>query len=362
MNTTTEVKTPGFDAALDFFRDPLPGSDSPIIRFVDWILRGTSQVVFQSNWLTGLLILIAIGVNSPIYMTMAIIGCAVSTLTAVVLKMDRGLIDVGLLGFNGVLVAIGLNAYMAEDFVAGAWPSPELWLYIIISAAFSTVIFSALGSLLGSRAVPALTAPFVFAAWIFIFAVPHFTGIEAGPLLAPGIPEMAADAGSYTGTVWFEGIFKGIGEIFFQDNWITGLIMAIAILLNTRIGGIMAILGSTIGVAVSILFGASAGDVGLGLYGFNAALTAIALGGFFFAFNGAGILYALFGTVTTVVAWSTIAIALAPIGMPTFTFPFVLITWFFILAKPGFAALKPIAPPDATYPEDNLRRVKAGQL
>lgn len=347
---------------LDFFRDPFPGSSSPIVRFIDWILRGVSQVVFQSNWLTGIGILIGIGVNSPIYMTAAIIGCAVSTLTAVILRMNRGLIDAGLLGFNGVLVAIGLTAFMSPDFTTGAWPTPELWLYIVLSAAFSTVIFSALGSLLGSREVPALTAPFVFAAWIFIFAVPHFTGIEAGPLLVPGLPETVTATGTYTVEMWFLGIFEGIGQIFFQDNWLSGLIIVIAILLNTRIGAVMGIVGSAIGVAVAIIFGAYSGTIGLGLYGFNAALTAIALGGFFFAFNRAGVLYALFGTVITVVAWSAFAVFLSPIGMPTFTFPFVIITWFFIIAKPGFAALHPIAPANATYPEDNLRRVKAGQL
>ena len=53
---------------LDILRDPLPGAETNVaIRAVDWILRGISQVVFQSNWLTGIVILAGITYNSPVY-------------------------------------------------------------------------------------------------------------------------------------------------------------------------------------------------------------------------------------------------------------------------------------------------------
>ncbi|MFV0523145.1 MAG: urea transporter [Acidimicrobiales bacterium] len=357
------TQTPTIDSRLDVFRDPLPGAaTSPYLRFVDRMLRGVSQVVFQSNWLTGLLILAAIGFNSPPYLVAALVGTAVSTLTAVALSVDRGLIDAGLLGFNGCLAGIGLNFYLSQDITAGDWPGTRAYLFIILAAAFTTVIFGALGSLLGCRSVPALTAPFVFGSWLFLFGVFQFADLHPGSPLVPVIPADLTTSGGYTaGTVW-NATFKGIGEIFFQDNAVSGVIMAVAVLVNTRIGALMMVAGPVVAALVAMGFGADAGAVDAGLYGFNASLTAIALGGFFYVSNPAGMLYTLFGVLVTTFVWPAFAVALAPVGMPTFTFPFVLTTWFFLLAKPAFGALRPVAPADATYPEDNLRRYRRGEL
>lgn len=351
------------DRTLDMFRDPIPGAEgNPAIRAVDRILRGVGQVVFQSNWLSGLLILIAIGVNSWPYLIAAVLGTAVSTLTAVVFGVDRGLIDAGLLGFNGCLAGIALTFYMSVDVTNGNWPDAQLYLYICLAAAFSTVIFAALGSLLGERAVPALTAPFVFASWLMLFGVYAFTGFEPGSLLVPNTPEALTETAGYTFETFLNGTFKGIGEIFFQDNAITGAIMALGVFVNTRIGGIMCVAGPAVAALLAMAAGADEGAINAGLFGFNAALTAIALGGFFFVFDAMGAVYTLFGVAVTTFVWPAIGALLAPIGMPTFTFPFVLTTWLFLLAKPGLGAVRAVAPADATYPEDHLRRMESAEL
>ena len=50
--------------------------------FIDAVLRGLGQVVFQNNSLTGLLVLLAISVNSFVYAGAALFGAVVSTYTA----------------------------------------------------------------------------------------------------------------------------------------------------------------------------------------------------------------------------------------------------------------------------------------
>lgn len=348
------------DGILEVFRDPIPGSErNPAIRAVDWVLRGVGQVVFQGNWLSGLVILVAIAVNSWVYLVAALLGTIVSTFTAVLLRMDRSLVNAGLLGFNGCLAGIGLNFYMSNNVTNGDWPNLQLYLYMVLAAAFSTVVMGALGSLLGSRGTPVLTAPFVFATWLLMFAVYSFAGFEPGALLVPGVPAPLGETTAYTAETVFNGTFKGIGEIFFQDNAITGIIIGLGILINTRVGGLMCVGGSLLAALLAMAAGAAEATINAGLFGFNAALTAIALGGFFFVLNRSGILYALFGVVVTVFLWPSIGLVLTPIGMPTLTFPFVLVTWLFILAKPAFPAVTPVAPADATHPEDNYRRWKA---
>ncbi|MGH3981090.1 MAG: urea transporter [Pseudonocardiaceae bacterium] len=54
--------------------------------------------------------------------------------------------------------------------------------------------------------------------------------------------------------------------------------------------------------------------------------------------------------------WAAVAVALSPVGMPTFTSAFVIVTWLMIMAKGGVGALTAVPPDEATTPEDNLRR------
>jgi urea transporter len=330
------------------------------MELADWTLRGISQVVFQNNLLTGLVILGGIFYNSGTYGVSAILGTVTATVTALLLVANRDLIKAGLYGLNGALLGIGLNAYMSPNFTAGRYPDWRLYVYVVLGAAFTTVIFAALFATFGPAKVPALTAPFVLAAWLFIFAVLRFSHFHPGPLLAANLPKpLTGPTGAYTWTTWYKGVGKGIGEIFFQDSWITGYAILFGIFLNTRIGAFMALLASVLAVATGIVLGAPESTIQLGLYGFNAVLTAIALGGFFFVLNLRGFLYAVFGIMVTIWVWAAVNVGLSPMGMPTFTSPFVIVTLLMIFAKGAFAGLVPVAPADATTPEENHQRWRA---
>lgn len=109
---------------------------------------------------------------------------------------------------------------------------------------------------------------------------------------------------------------------------------------------------------VAAIFGGPEGAIRDGLFGYNAALTAIALGGFFLVLSVRGFCYALFGIVVTTWAWASIAIFLKPIGMPVLTSAFVIVTWAMLIGQYGFKALIPVPPSEATTPEDALRRAR----
>lgn len=328
----------------------------PVTGPADCLLRGIGQVVFQNNPLSGLIILLALFYNSMVYGLICVLGVAASTLMAVALKADRSLIRNGLFGFNGALVALALVAFTSADFRTGAIPSGLMTVYIIFAAATTTVVFQALATLLAPHKVAALTAPFVLTGWLFLFAVLKFEGLDAGPLTKPISPEQFDVAAAYVLPTWYMGIGNAIGQIFFQDNWISGYLIIIGIAVNSRISAIMALVGAAVAALVAAIFGGPEGAIRDGLFGYNAALTAIALGGFFLVLTWRSFLYTLFGVVVTTWLWASIAIFLKPIGMPVLTSAFVLVTWLMLLGQYGFGALVPVAPADATTPEDNRRR------
>ena len=336
--------------------------DDPQLGFFDWVLRGIGQVVFQNNPLSGAVILAGIFYNSWIYGIACLFGTMISTATALLLRADKGLIKDGLFGFNGALMAIALVAYTSSDFTTGDVPNLHLWIYIVLCAAFTTVIMPAFGALLGPHKVPGLTMPFVLATWFFLGALLQFSTIDVSNALKPTSPsDFTGPKPAYTWVTWFHGITMGIAEIFFQDNWVTGVVILIGIAINTRIGAAMALMGSTLAVAGAIFYGAHDEAIRDGLFGYNAALTAMALGGMFYVLNLPAFIYTVIGVFVTARVWASLGVFLEPSGMPVLTSAFVFVTWLMLLAKIGFGSLIPVAPADATTPEENLARYQARQ-
>jgi urea transporter len=336
--------------------------DHPTLGFVDWVLRGIGQVVFQNNPISGAVILGGIFYNSWIYGTVCLAGTIISTLTALLLRADKGMIKDGLFGFNGALIAIALVAYTSPNFTTGNIPNLHLCLYIVLCAVFTTVILPAFGAILGPHKVPGLTMPFVLATWFVLGALLQFSTIDVSNALKPTSPsDFTGPTPAYSSVTWFHGITMGIAEIFFQDNWVTGVIILIGIAINSRIAALMALMGSTVAVGAAVLYGAHDEAIRDGLFGYNAALTAMALGGFFLVLNVPGFIYTVIGVLVTVRVWASLGIFLEPSGMPVLTSAFVFVTWLMLLAKNGFPSLIPVAPADATTPEDNLCRYLASQ-
>jgi len=52
------------------------------------------------------------------------------------------------------------------------------------------------------------------------------------PLLA-GLPTAVAAVDSVTGATYCVGFFTGVGQVFFQNNVVTGIICLVAILVNS---------------------------------------------------------------------------------------------------------------------------------
>ncbi|HEU4685613.1 MAG TPA: urea transporter [Nitrospira sp.] len=334
----------------------------PTWGFPDWILRGLGQVVFQNNPLSGAIILAGIAYNSWIYATVCLFGAAIGTLTALLFKADRALIKDGLFGFNGALVAIALVAFTSTNFTTGTMPTWHLWLYIVTASAFSSILVLTFGTLLGPHKVPGLTMPFVLTTWLVLGAMLQFSTINVSLALKPTSPiDFTGPTPEYNWGTWWHGTTEGIAEIFFQDNWVTGLIIVLGIAVNTRIGAFMAVFGSALAVLVAVTYGAHDAAIRDGLFGYNAALTAMALGGVFYVLTPMTFVYAIIGVLVTARAWASLGVFLEPSGMPVLTAAFVFVTSPMLLAKNGLAALVAVPPAEALTPEENLARYAANQ-
>ena len=136
---------------------------------------------------------------------------------------------------------------------------------------------------------------------------------------------------------------RGIGQVMFQDNPLSGALFLAAIVWGSIAAGMpqVAICGALAVVVATLtaqVLRVDESTLRAGLYGFNGVLVGLALATFI-APGPLLWLYVVLGAAVSVVTMSATANALKALGMPTLTFPFVLVTWLLLLATYGFAGL-----------------------
>ncbi len=129
-------------------------------------------------------------------------------------------------------------------------------------------------------------------------------------------------------------LLKGVGQIMLQNNTWTGLFFLAGIFYGSYVMGLAAILSVVIGTYTAKLLKYDEEEINTGIYGFSAALVGVALTCLF---------------EPTVIIWLFIIMgsALAAIiqhffsmkKIPAFTFPFILVTWVFLLVFHQFPSL-----------------------
>lgn len=300
------------------------------LRFVDIILRGIGQVMFQDNPVSGLFFFIAIGWGSytadvPQVAIGGLLGIVVATITAWWLRVDRAVLGAGLYGFNAYLVGIALPTFLTV--------SPLLWVYIVLGAMVSVVATLAATNLMKTWGVSALTAPFILVTWLLLLSTYAFSGLLGEALPASGlITPIPAEAVSPLAIVDFiEGMLISISQVFVKGDGPAALLILIGLAAGSMAAAGFALAAALISVIVAHLLGAESQIVTAGLVGFNPILTAIALGTVFYRPGPRVTIYALLATVLTVIVQGAMVAVLTPFGIPTLTAAFVLVTWLFLL-------------------------------
>jgi urea transporter len=144
---------------------------------------------------------------------------------------------------------------------------------------------------------------------------------------------------------------RGVGQVMFQDNPLSGALFVAAIAWGSFAAGVPQVLfGGLIAVVAATLTAqwlrVDKAALHAGLYGFNGVLVGLALA----TFLAPGPMlwaYVVLGAAVSVVAMEATANVAKTWGMPALTFPFVLVTWLLLLATYGFAGLAGTALPSA---------------
>ena len=297
-------------------------ASSGIVRFLDINLRSIGQVMFQNNPLTGPLFLAAIAWGSyaagvPRVAIAGVLAVVVANLTAQWLNADRESLHAGLYGYNGVLVGLALATFLS--------PNALMWIYVVLGAAVSVI------TMLGTaNVVKPWGGPPHFSlrddTWLLLLATYGFSGLTGAALpTSDVVTAFHPYEGSPLNLIdLLQGVFQSISQVFLKANGVVGLMFLVGLAVNSWAAAAFALAGA-IWPSDGPSFRCRKRTDLRWSSGFSPVLTAIALGAVFYR-RFAGRVYAMLGTLFTVIVQAALNVALTPFAIPALTAPFVLVT------------------------------------
>ena len=295
-----------------------------LTRFLTVSLKGISQVLLIENAVSGLLILLAITTSSYLLGIMTLLSAFIGNIVGILGGADEESLNQGLFGYNSVLTGIVLTLFLT---------GPYHWIIALIGAAIAAIFTAAMMHVSKELGIPVLTFPFIILSWLMLLASYRLKVFHLTPDLAPqNLLNWEVDM---TGKVdWLEGTFNGIGQIFFLHNTLSGVLLFIAVFWAGWRFGLYVIIGNSVALLTSYLLGGEPNLIFMGLYGYNAILTILAVSIVFDTkSNRFGLFLGIIGACLTVLLTASIATFLLPFGLPALTMPFVLSTWLLLGAR-----------------------------
>ncbi len=296
------------------------------------IINSYGQIFFSTKYWFSFLLLV-VSFFDPLAGLAGLLSVATANGIALLFSYNRLSILSGLYGFNALLVGLGLGIYF--NF------SIALFFIIVISAILTLFLSIMMEGILYKYALPFLSIPFLLVIWTLNLAVSDFTALglsERGMytlnmLYANGGADLV-NAYQWWGDLVNNNIFTtyfiSLGAIFFQYNVLAGMVIALGLLIFSRIAFSLSLIGYFSAYFFYLLIGSSIDNVSYMYIGFNYILTAIAVGGFFIIPSKSSYFWTIL--LIPLVAILTISLnkVFSVFGISMYSLPFNIIVLLFI--------------------------------
>ncbi|MGX9134231.1 urea transporter [Rummeliibacillus sp. JY-2-4R] len=298
--------------------------NGPIFSFITATLTGISQVILIENVITGLLILIAIAISSIYLGLIALFSSIMGVFVGKIGGADPHNINQGLLGYNSVLTGLALALFLHGPFT---------WIAALVGAAVAAVFTATMMHFMKNTEIPLLTFPFIILTWFILLSTYKLERFQLSKALVPqDLTNFELDIEGKVDLL--SAIFHGIGQVFFLDNTLSGILIFIAVFWGGWRIGLYAAIGNAVAIVIAYLLGGEHELIVTGLYGYNAILTIIAVSAVFkHHYNRLSLLTGIIAACLSVPITAGLSTALLPLGLPALTMPFVLCTWLFLGAR-----------------------------
>ena len=246
-------------------------------------LNSYTQVFFSNNRIFAIILIVVTFFNVFAGLS-GLLAVAFSNTLAYLIGFNCDYIKSGYYGFNSLLVGLGLGIFYQ--------PGPEYFILLVFVAFLTLFLTIMLEGVIGKYGLPFLSFSFLLSIWLVTLASRQFTSLKVSEEGIYALNEMYSLGGLSMVKLynWFDMLalphilklyFRSLGAILFQYHLVPGILVAIGLLIYSRISFTLSLLGFFSAYLYYSFIGANFNELNYGYIGFNFILTSIAIGGFF---------------------------------------------------------------------------------
>ncbi|MCA9667114.1 MAG: urea transporter [Myxococcales bacterium] len=287
------------------------------------LLRSYAQILFARSRVVGLLLLAATAL-SPRLFAAALLAGLCANVTALGLALREDLVRSGLFGYNALLVALGWAALLEPSLLSVAL----LCVAVLASVFITAAVHSALGAIFN---LPALTVPFLVV-FPLLLATAKALGVPAAQLAASASSLSTASPLAALLPAPLVLFLRSLGAIFFLPRVEAGLLVLLAIAVNSRISLLLALVGFAVAQVICAELSVVAHPLLPLVLGYNCLLVAQALGGVWFVPSLSSFVFAGLGALVAGLLGLGLLPAVSVGGVPLLVVPFNLAVFLLLYA------------------------------
>lgn len=296
------------------------------------ILNSYSVIFFLNNRFMAIAVLLATFLNFYAGLS-GLIAVVIAVLLANSLGFDKVQLRNGVLSFNALITGIGLGTYFD--------PGVVFFTLLALSAVLTLIISVAMGGWLFKYGLPYLSIPFVLTFWFVVLPSSLYENLGLTQRNIFWINELYSVGGNSLLSIFqyveswelnnlLEIYLRSLSSIFFQNNLITGIILAVVLLFSSRIFFSLSVLGFISAYIFAQFSGSEAASITYYNIGANFMMVAIAIGGFFVIPSKYSYLWTILLVPLTSIVLVFFTKLFSFIQLPVFSLPYSFITILFV--------------------------------
>ncbi|MBP6731545.1 MAG: urea transporter, partial [Chitinophagales bacterium] len=305
------------------------------LRFLcDSFINSYSQMFFSDNRVFAYLILLASFIN-PYSGAAGAFAVVVSILCSQWIGFDRTYIHQGSYSYSSLMVGLVMGLYFTFSF--------KFFVLLFIAAILTALLSKAIAVLFSKYGLPLLGFPFLLVIWALLLALRSSTGITLSETGLYVHNELYSLGGIHLVHFyeWLDALelprvvdayLKSLGAIYFQYNILSGFIIAIGLLIYSRIAFTLSVIGFASGYFFLQYINGTAEPLNYNFIGFNYILASISIGGFFLIPGKKSYLLALLIAPVIAVVHTSLGSLFSYFQLPIYSLPFNLIIIVLLLA------------------------------
>ncbi len=288
-----------------------------------------------------------------------LIAVLIAVTAANVMGYDKTQLRQGILSFNALITGIGLGVYFEPGWV--------FFTLLALSSLLTLILSVAMGGWLFKYGLSFLSIPFVLSFWFIMLPSSLYENLGLTYRNIFWINEMYSIGGNSLVSI-FQSIesleinklldiyLRSLSSILFQNNLITGVILAVALLLSSRVVFSLSVVGFLAAYLFAQFTGTEAASITYYNIGANYIMIAIAIGGFFVIPSKQSYLWVFLLVPLTSIVLIFLTKLMGSFNLPVFSLPYSFITIIFVHFLQQRRSIKglTITPYQYYSPEKNL--------